>query len=86
MGETIASQQHYDQRLDKIENNINELGQAMLGGKYNKGKGLVNIVDDHEERISLMERTIEKYTWLLIGLSAGSGVGIYEIIKNIITK
>lgn len=72
-----------EQKVDRMEKVLDEVKIALIGNDYSK-TGLVHTVAEHHQRLNTLERLMERGKWLLIGLSAGSGVGIYEIIKNIV--
>lgn len=71
------------ERLDKIEDNVSEIKNALLGNEYTKNSGLIHTIAEHHQRLSTLERLVERGKWLIIGLSAGSGIGIYEILKQV---
>ena len=71
------------ERLDKIEDNVSEIKTALLGNDYTNKTGLIHSIAEHHQRLNSLERLVERGKWLIIGLSAGTGIGIYEILKQI---
>jgi hypothetical protein len=68
--------------MTTVMSDVKEIREALLGNNYTKNAGLVNTVSEHHLRLTTIEKQLEKGKWLLVGLSAGSGIGIYEILKN----
>lgn len=66
--------------IQKIKSDVNDIKNALLGNEYNKGKGLVNVTQDHEERLTKLEKN-----WVYVtGFAAASGVIIGVVIQVII--
>lgn len=74
--------QKLEEKVDRIEVSLHKVSEALIGNEFNK-TGLVHTVAEHHQRLNALERQIERGKWLIIGLSAGTGIGAYEIIKNI---
>lgn len=74
-----------EEKVDRIEQTVNKVSEALIGNEFNK-TGLVHTVAEHHQRLNALERQLERGKWLVIGLSAGSGIGAYEIIKNLLDK
>lgn len=86
-----------EQRIDDLEEeikeirdsntamamNVKEIRDALIGTPLNRA-GLVSHIEDFKNRIENLEDLIIKGKWLLVGLSAGTGVGIVAIIKAIL--
>lgn len=73
-----------EKKVDRMEGTLNKVSEALIGNEFNK-TGIIHTVAEHHVRLNAMERQLERGKWLIIGLSAGSGVGLYEIIKNLIS-
>ena len=71
-----------NKRLENIESSLEEIRSALLGNDFNK-IGIVHTISEHHQRLTTLEKQLERYKWLIIGLSAGSGIGIWEILKQI---
>ena len=71
------------ERLDKIEDNVKDIKDALLGNEFTKNTGLIHSIAEHHERLNALERLVDRGKWLIIGLSATSGIGFYEILKQI---
>lgn len=72
------------QGFDQLQGDLRLVKDALLGNEYNNKKGIVNTLNDHEKRLEEIEQGRLKEKWLLIGLSAGSGMGVFGLIKTII--
>jgi hypothetical protein len=77
-------------RLTGVENNLRTLGDDMkdikdclLGNDFNK-TGIIHTIAEHHQRLNMLERTLERGKWLVIGLSMGTGGFIWEMIKYLI--
>ena len=69
----------------EMQTDVKDIKNALLGTDYNGKEGIVTMVQDHEERLTTIEKGKERQKWILVGLSMGSGVGLYETVKNILT-
>lgn len=49
-------------------------------------KGLVGKVNDHATRIKKLEKQRDTILYILIGGSIPTGVGVWELIKNVLLK
>ena len=74
-----------EQKVESIEKTVNEVKTALVGNDYSNKLGIIHTVAEHHQRLTALERQLERGKWMLVGLSAGSGIGIYEIIKNVIS-
>lgn len=72
------------ERLDKIEGSVERIERAIIGDDFTNTQGIIFTVKDHNERLSSLERLVDRGKWLIIGLSATSGVGIYEIVRQLL--
>lgn len=67
-----------------LRDDIKKMSDALLGTPFTNNRGIVSIMEDHETRIIEIETKFIKNKWLIIGLSAGTGVGSAAILKSII--
>jgi Mg2+ and Co2+ transporter CorA len=74
------------ERLENIEGDVSEIKSALLGNEYTKNTGLIHSISEHHQRLTTLERLVDRGKWLIIGLSATSGVGIYEVLKQLFEK
>ena len=74
--------QSTNKRLENIESSLDEIRTALLGNDFNK-VGIIHTIAEHQQRLNTLEKQLERYKWLIIGLSAGSGIGIWEILKQV---
>lgn len=72
------------QEVNNIKDDVKEIKAALLGNEFTKNTGLIHTIAEHHQRLVLLERTMERGKWLVIGLSMGTGGFIWEIIKTII--
>jgi hypothetical protein len=70
------------ENVNTLMDDVKEVKNALLGNSYNK-TGIIHTIAEHHQRISIVERNLERGKWLVIGLSAGSGIGLYEVLKNL---
>ena len=59
-----------DKEFCELANDVRDIKEALLGNEYNKGKGALSRLEDHEERISRLEK---KVIW---ATGVGTGVGV----------
>jgi hypothetical protein len=85
MQEAATNMEHQiHDRLEKIESSIEQIRVSLLGNEFNK-TGLVHTIQEHHQRLTALEKQLERGKWLIIGLSAGSGIGIYELLKKVLS-
>lgn len=70
---------------DKVTR-ILDLVQGQHIGTAEQKKGIIGIVDDHDDRIDKLERLRTSMTWFLIGISAPAGYGILSFIRELFIK
>ena len=70
-------------KVDRIEASVDKIVTALLGNEYSNKTGVIHTIAEHRQRLDSLERLVERGKWLIIGLSAGTGIGIYEILKQI---
>lgn len=70
-------------KFDKMQADVKEVKDALLGNEYNKD-GIIKTIDDHETRITAMENIWKNMKWLLVGLAGAGGMGITSFITRII--
>jgi Mg2+ and Co2+ transporter CorA len=70
-------------KVDRIEASVEKIETALLGNEYSNKTGLIHSIAEHHQRLNSLERLVERGKWLIIGLSAGTGIGVYEILKQI---
>jgi hypothetical protein len=73
-----------EQLKDNYENiakDVADIKQALLGSEFTEGRGMISKVNDHSKRLYNMEARFSNGKWLVIGLAAGSGVGLASIIQ-----
>lgn len=87
MGQSLIT---LEKRLGGVEKSIENLGEtlkdvkvALLGNDFNK-TGIVHTIAEHHQRLSALEKALDRGKWLVIGLSMGTGGLIYEIIKQLL--
>lgn len=73
-----------EKKVDRMEGVLNDVKHALLGNEFNQ-TGIVHTIAEHHQRLNALERQLDRSKWIIIGLSAGSGVGIYETIKTLLS-
>ena len=69
-------------KLMEISRKLSEIYDLLCGNRLDKDdKGLVGDVNDHERRISRLEKAFSAGKWLFIGMGVSSGIGIASLIK-----
>lgn len=75
------------EKLISVEEKVSTILDLLQGNKLNKAdRGLVGTVDDHEERITSLEKWKDRLIWTVVGMGLPASVGIVEILKKIFTK
>jgi hypothetical protein len=68
----------------KIDNQgieIKEIKEALLGSPFTQGKGMVEIQQEHDERLTALERIKDKVIWMAVGAGVAGGITIAKIIS-----
>lgn len=76
---------HVKSLNDRTSRILDLLEGPHIGTKEQK-KGLIGIIDDHEERIEKLEKFKYAYTWFVRGMLVPTGYGIFEFLRNVIFK
>jgi len=66
--------------MDKLSGNVEAIKNALLGTEFGD-KGLVKRVDENEREIEKIRSEVQKYKWIVLGISFTS-----TVFFNIITK
>ena len=72
-----------EDKINSMEATLNKVSEALIGNEFNK-TGIVHTVAEHHQRLSTLEKQLDRGKWLVIGLSAGSGIGVYEIVQKLL--
>jgi len=71
--------------LKDLKENVHAILALLRGNEIDKDdKGHLGIVNDHENRISKLEKLKDKAIYILIGMSIPAGFGIANIIGWIV--
>jgi hypothetical protein len=71
-------------KVNHIESNVKEIKDALLGNEFNKEKGMISIIEDHEERIASLEKVKDRAMYWFMGACATSGIAMYKILESIV--
>lgn len=83
----INQHEFFEMKKDMAEmkGNVHKILELLRGNPIDKqDTGHIGIVNDHEQRISKLEKVVDRGKWLLIGMSVPSGFGVASIIGYII--
>ena len=71
-----------EEEISSIKDDVKAIKEALLGNAYSSA-GLIHTLKEHEQKITQITKQIDRFKWIIIGLSMGSGVAVYEIIKTV---
>lgn len=82
-----------EQQVEQVGKNVSEVGknvetikQLISGNPLDKDdKGMVGIQNDHEQRLTKLERFKDRVFWTVAGFGFG-GAGIFELLKKFIER
>lgn len=75
------------EKLISVEEKVSTILDLLQGNRLNKNdKGLVGTVEEHDKRITTLEKWKDRLVWTVVGLALPSSVGIVEILKKIFAK
>jgi hypothetical protein len=81
------TQEQMEKKLIGVDEKVSTILDLLQGNKINKNDtGMVGVVDDHEERLTTLERSYDRLKWMIIGMGAPAGIGIIEMLKKIFIK
>ena len=71
--------------MSDMKRNVYKILELLGGNPIDKSDtGHIGIVNDHEQRISKLEKVVDRGKWLLIGMTVPSGFGVASIIGWVI--
>lgn len=73
--------------IREVNGKVTSILQLLKGHELDKDdKGMVGIQNDHEERISKVERLIDKGKYFIIGICFPASWGIADILIKLFSK
>lgn len=70
--------------VDGIGSDVKEIKHALIGSPYTENRGIVNQVQSHETRLTMLEDKVSNGKWLLVGLAFGSGASVAGLITYLV--
>jgi hypothetical protein len=84
---TMTEIQKLEGQVGAVDVKVTSVLNILRGNEINRADtGMIGIQDDHERRLTKVERFIDRAKWFLIGLSLPAGWGMIDIIQKLITK
>lgn len=79
--------QKQGQQIDRIENKVDRFTWLVTGNELDKtDTGMIGKIKDHEIRIVVMEKKMDKFIYMLMGASAFGGIGIFKLLSELFAK
>jgi hypothetical protein len=72
-----------EEEISQIKSGVKEIRDGLLGSEFT-GPGAIHTLREHHARLNALEKQLERGKWLVIGLSAGTGGFLWELIKTVI--
>jgi glucokinase len=67
--------------IEGIKSDVKEIKGALLGNDFTNKTGLIHTIAEHHQRLTQLERIVQNFKWLIIGLSVGTGFGVAKLIE-----
>ena len=75
------------QEVDELKKKLDEVLSLLRGNTLDKtDQGFIGVVNDLENRVSVLEKWKDRMVWMVIGMGLPASVGIMEILKKIFLK
>ena len=79
--------QHIEQQIDQVDAKVSNILSLLKGNDLDKDdKGMIGVQNDHETRITRLERVVDRGKYFFIGLGLPAGWGIVDVISKLISK
>lgn len=76
-----------NKELHEISKNVSDILSLLRGNHLDKNdKGLTGMVDDHDDRLTKLEKFKDRATWMIIGMAAPASWGIIQMLLAIFVK
>jgi len=79
--------QKLEKQVDVVDRKVSSIIGMLKGNEMDKDdRGMIGIQNDHERRLTSLEKMKDRLVWFLIGLSIPAGWGLVDIIQNLVFK
>ena len=79
--------QHIEHQIDQVDAKVSNILSLLKGNDLDKDdKGMIGIQNDHETRITRLERMVDKGKYFLIGMAIPAGWGMTDLISKLFLK
>lgn len=79
--------QHIEKQVGEIDDKVTNILTILRGHEMDRDdKGMIGVQNDHERRITRLEKYVNNGFWFILGISIPAGWGIIDIIQKIILK
>lgn len=72
-------------KIDQQGIEIKEIKDAIIGSEFTSGKGIIETLKEHDERVKALENIKNKVFWVAIGAGISGGIAIGKLMTFIAT-
>lgn len=83
----MAEIQQLEKQVEMIDRKVSSILEIVKGNEWDReDRGMIGEINNHEQRLTSLEKLRDRFVWFLIGLSIPAGWGLVDIIQNIVLK
>lgn len=83
----MTEMQHLESQVKEVDKKVTSILGLLKGNELDKeDKGMIGVQNNHEERLSSLEKIKDRGMYFLIGLSIPAGWGVIDILQKILIK
>lgn len=83
----MNTMEHIERQVADVDKKVTNILTILRGHEYDKeDKGLIGVQSDHDKRIRILEKKIDRFFWTMVGMAAPTVYGLSEFLSKIFNK
>lgn len=83
----MNTMEHIERQVADVDKKVTNILTILRGHEYDKeDKGLIGVQSDHDKRIRILEKKIDRFFWTMVGMAAPTVYGLAEFLSKIFDK
>jgi len=83
----LIEMKYLEKQVSDVDLKVSSILSLLKGNDLDHSdKGLIGDINEHDKRLSSLEKMRDRFIWFTIGLAIPASWGIFDIVKNIILK
>lgn len=79
--------EHLERQVQQVDLKVEKVLRLLTGNELDKDdKGMIGVQNDHEKRISQLEKLRDRLIWFAFGLTFFAGWGVIDIVQKVLLK